>query len=292
MTTEEPTDDDLFNEATGEEVASAATETEAPHEQETAGQSDSSASQATTQDGEQTQQTEARDQRTEDDAEDAKIPPWRLREINEEKRQLSERLKAKDAEEATLKAQLQEMQRRLAAVEKPKEAEESADDTPDPLLDPKAYAKHVRDSIKNELLNERREESMAEAHKKHGKDFEEAYSFAQQRIDPALKAKMQDSRDPGETLVQWYREQKTMQEVGSDPNAWLEKKLEERLSDPAFLAKAVERARGSASPQTQNGRPAVNLPPSLNGASRSNAALRSAANADVSDDQLFQELAG
>jgi hypothetical protein len=129
------------------------------------------------------------------------------------------------------------------------------------------------------------------AHGKYKAEFEEAYSAAQKAVDPALKARMQATRDPGETLMQWHRENKVKAEVGTDPNAWLEKKLEERLKDPAFLAKAVELARGSAQPQQTNGRPRVELPPSLNGASRSNAALKSA-NDDADDSALFDQITG
>jgi hypothetical protein len=206
------------------------------------------------------------------------VPSWRLREINEEKRTLADRLAALEAEKATWQRQPQVQQ--PAAVEKAAK--------PDPLLDPDGYAKAVRDEIREEIISERRESSLHAAHGKYKTEFEEAYAAAQKAVDPALKARMQASRDPGETLVQWHRENKVKAEVGSDPNAWLEKKLEERLKDPAFLAKAVELARGSAQPQQQNGRPRVDLPPSLNGASRSNAALR-ASQTDLSDDALWDE---
>jgi hypothetical protein len=72
--------------------------------------------------------------------------------------------------------------------------------------------------------------------------------------------------------MSWHAQQSTIKEVGNDPNAWLERKLQERLNDPEFLAAAVERARGSA---RQNGAreytPArgSRMPPSLNSASGS-----------------------
>jgi hypothetical protein len=114
----------------------------------------------------------------------------------------------------------------------------------------------------------------------------------QQQTDPALRARMQESRDPGKTLLAWYREQKTVQEVGSDPKVWFEKQLEERMKDPAFLAKAVEMARGQAQPQMRNSRPRVELPPTLNGASRANSSLRSDNVNDQSDRELWNDVAG
>lgn len=211
------------------------------------------------------------------DDEAAQVPSWRVREIREER----------DA----LKRQLDEVRARPVEQPKPQTVQPAKVERPDPLLDPDGYAKSVRDEIREELLNERRENSLVAARDANPTEFDEAYKAAQQQIDPALRARMQQSRDPGKTLMEWHRENKVKQEVGNDPNAWLEKKLEERLKDPAFLAKAVDLARNSAQPQA-NGRPRVELPPSMNGASRSNALLKSASNGDVSDDELFQELTG
>jgi hypothetical protein len=213
------------------------------------------------------------------------VPSWRVREINEEKRRIAE-------ENERMKAELAEF-RRAQQQRQPERKEPEKANRPDPLLDPDGYAKQVREDIRSELLNERREESLQKAAEDHPDDFKAAYTLAQQRIDPALRARMQESRDPGKTLLTWYREQKTVQEVGSDPKAWFEKQLEERMKDPAFLAKAVELARGQAQPSSQhrNGRPRVELPPTLNGASRANAAAPSE-NDNASDRDLWNQIAG
>src|SRR6185312_5065851 len=129
------------------------------------------------------------------------VPSWRVREINEEKRQLATELEAMRAE----KAQWSNRQ-----PEAPKPAAEQKASRPDPLLDPDGYAASVREEIRQEILTERRETSLQNAHGKYKDEFTEAYKAAQQNIDPALKARMQQSRDPGETLIQWHREQKTM----------------------------------------------------------------------------------
>jgi hypothetical protein len=210
----------------------------------------------------------------------SQVPSWRVREINEEKRAALAELEALRAE----RAQWQRQQQAQPQVQQPEKAAK-----PDPLLDPEGYAKSVRDEIREEILNERREESLQRAAEAHPDEFKEAYAAAQRAVDPALKARMQASRDPGKTLLEWHRDNKVKAEVGHDPNAWLEKKLEERLNDPAFLQKAIERSKGAT--QQPDGRPRVDLPPSLNGASRSNASLKSS-NDDVSDEDLFRELAG
>jgi hypothetical protein len=211
----------------------------------------------------------------------AMVPSWRVREINEEKRAATAELEALRAE----RAQWQQRQQQPA----PKAEPVAKADKPDPLLDPEGYAKAVREEVRNDLLNERREESLVRAREANQPEFDEAYAAAQKAVDPALKARMQNSRDPGKTLLEWHREVKTRQEIGGDLNAYKQRLRDEALKDPEFLAKAVEAARGTAQPQQSNGRPRVELPPSLNGASRSNAALRSAMTADVDDEALFEQ---
>lgn len=212
------------------------------------------------------------------------VPSWRVREINEEKRALADRVAKFETEQSQWQREQQELRQRLAALEKPAPAK--VEEEPDPLLDPKGYRDHMEKRFDERLLNERREMSLQQAHRTYKQEFEEAYAAAQKNLDPVLKVQMQNARDPGETLIQWHRDQKTKQEVGSDPNAWLEKKLEERLSDPAFLAKAVERARGGT---MTNGKPNIQLPPSLSNASRADTSRVSADDDnDDSDEALFK----
>ncbi len=209
----------------------------------------------------------------------AMVPSWRVREINDEKRTLADRLAALEAD----KANWQRTQAAPAASQPPAKAE-----APDPLLDPAGYRDFIRNELREERLNERREDSLAAAHKTYKGEFEEAYAAAQKLIDPALKARMQQSRDPGETLIQWHREQKTRAEVGDDLNAFRQREQERLLSDPAFLAKAIEKARGQAQqPAARQGAPAVSLPPSLTRATNASAAT-SADDDDISDDGLWR----
>jgi len=208
------------------------------------------------------------------------VPSWRVREINDEKRALAERV-------AALEAERQNWQRQQ--VEKPAPKVEAA--KPDPLLDPEGYEKYLETKFEERLLNNQREASLAQAHRTYKGEFEEAYAAAQKAVDPALKARMQQSRDPGETLIEWHREQKTRAEVGSDLKAYKEKLRKEALEDPEFRKAAMEAWRTEASTQTADGRPRVSISPSLNGASRSNALLRSA-DGDVSDAELFQQITG
>jgi len=269
-----PSDDELFAEAVSDETPDAPVVTEEQPVRDEAGRF---AKKEEPETAEVVAEPAADKPVVDDNA--SQVPSWRVREINEEKRAALAELEALRAERAQWQRQQQ-----------PKAEPEAKPAKPDPLLDPEGYAKSVRDEIREEILSERREESLQRAAEAHPDEFKEAYAAAQRAVDPALRARMQQSRDPGKTLLEWHRDNKVKAEVGHDPNAWLEKKLEERLNDPAFLAKAIERSKGAT--QLADGRPRVDLPPSLNGASRSNASLKSSANDDVSDEDLFRELAG
>jgi len=212
-----------------------------------------------------------------DDA--AQVPSWRVREINEEKR-------AAIAERDALRAEREQWQRQQRQPQK--EPEKVA--KPDPLLDPEGYATAIREEIRQEALAERREESLQRAAEANPDEFREAYQAAQRVVDPALKARMQASRDPGKTLLEWHREQKTRQEIGGDLSAYKQRLRDEALKDPEFRKAAMEAWRAESSPQA-NGRPSVSLPPSLSGMSRSNSLTRGQQTIS-SDDELFQELTG
>jgi hypothetical protein len=98
---------------------------------------------------------------------------------------------------------------------------------------------------------------------------------------------MQQSNNPGATLMDWYRDLKVRAEVGNDVKAYREKVRAESLKDPEFRKAAMEAWRNEA-PSQVNGRPNVQLAPSMNGVSRSNAAIR-ASQVDLPDDDLWDQ---
>lgn len=215
------------------------------------------------------------------------VPSWRVREINEEKRVLADKNAALETERSQWQREQQELRQKLAEKEAPTQ-QSTAVDEPDPLIDPKAYREHIQKQVREEMLNDRRETSLQSAHRTYGKEFEEAYATAQQKIDPSLKSLMQNSRDPGETLIKWHREQKLLQEVGTDPNSWREKEAERLLNDPAFLEKAIAKAASAAQQQQPSGgKPAIRLPPSLSGATRATTHPETLSDDDMSDEALW-----
>jgi hypothetical protein len=212
------------------------------------------------------------------------VPSWRVREINEEKRAAQAERDALRAERDRLAQERDDFQRRFQASQKP--AEPVKVEKPDPLLDPEGYEKYLETKFEEKLLNNHRESSLAQAHRTYKSEFEEAYAAAQKAVDPALRARMQQSRDPGETLMEWHREQKVRAEVGNDPNAFFEKRFEAYLADPANQAKVLERIRGGVQPGATRQAPATSLPPSLTRAT--NAATATADDDDISDEGLWR----
>lgn len=143
-------------------------------------------------------------------------------------------------------------------------------------------------TVEQRFRNQEANFSLRLAHMQHGQLFEEAYNAL---LDVAEKGnrgpaqQVANSPDPGQTLITWYQREKTLAEVGSDPNAYVQKKLEEALNDPQFLAKALEKARGVASTQPTQ----VKLPPSLNKVAP---AGRSDDKGDMSDAGLYHHAIG
>lgn len=212
------------------------------------------------------------------------IPSWRLREETEAK---NAAIRERDADRAE-RAKLAE---RLAKLEKP--TEQKADEPPDPLIDPQAYAKWQDQRLDTRLRQERGELSMRYTRKANPEVFDKAYAAineAMSKGDRLSQLRIYNSPDPGEELIAWYKEAETRREVGNDPATYKARVLEEALKDPTYLAKAIAAAKVSAgAPAQTNGdaRPVVKLPPSLTGAARADAASMNSDDNDVSDEGLM-----
>jgi hypothetical protein len=214
------------------------------------------------------------------------VPSWRLREINEEKRTLADRLAALEAEKAT-------WQTTKPATDAPKPEKTK----PDPLLDPEGYEKSIEEKIEARLINSHREMDLRLTRSANTEVFDKAYAESQ-RLKAAgdpdfleLSQKMHSTNAPGKVLLDWYQQRSVKQEIGGDLNAYKARLREEALKDPEFRKAAIEAWRTDAQTQPSNGRPRVELPPSLSGSSRANAVLKSD-NEEVSDHELFAAVTG
>lgn len=234
-----------------------------------------------------------------DKDEKAEVPSWRLRELREE-RDLERRQRQEHEQNARHYAQqAQALQRRLQELEHPKTP-------PDMFENPTGFVDHGVQQHVNPLLEritqlERQMVNDREAMSKQmaiGKYGEEAVNKAYQDVYAAAQAGSPDvlavieetkrSVDPVGALMRWHTQKSVLSKIGNDPEAWFEKTLQERLSNPDFQAKTLERLRGGAVTTQSNGRPAINLPPSLNrAAGAGNTDLPDLG--DLSDKGLFRD---
>lgn len=113
-------------------------------------------------------------------------------------------------------------------------------------------------------------------------DTELAYLGKLKERDPAVEFEIRAivQRDPVDGLrnvMRYAAQRRQLEEVGPDIGAYKQRLLEESLNDPAFLAKAIEKAKSSAAvTTTANVRPAPAQLPSVN---RSTAAASNASEA-------------
>ena len=91
------------------------------------------------------------------------------------------------------------------------------------------------------------------------------------------------SIDPYGDIMKWHKKQTIFSTIGDDPEAFVERQIEERLKDPTYQAKVLERIRGTAQSRPSTVTP---LPPSINRAT--SAAALSGDDEDESEAGLLQ----
>lgn len=166
---------------------------------------------------------------------------------------------------------------------------------PDQFQNPDAYNEYwaaqlnaIREEHQASLRNMKAEWSMHTAHREHKEVFEQAYQAVMDRAaegDRTVAQMVANAPDPGQAMVNWYKREQTMKVVGDNPQAYVQKALEEALENPEFLAKALEKAKGIAAKSPTQ----VSLPPSLNKATSSGKPLDTTI---MSDAQLYQHSIG
>ena len=222
---------------------------------------------------------------------DVDVPSWRLREVAEERRQAQSERDAARNEAAQFRQQMEQMQRQLQAnAPKPEPVDFYSDQDAWIKQQLSPFEQRMQTMQTNLMLRASRAENIAT----HGR---EAVAAAEAAIDeavksgnpdiPALTVRLKASDDPVGVAIEWHKSQSMLKETGGDLNAYREKALEAALNDPAFLAKAMERARAQANGQTQPS--AIQMPgktpPSLNRIASAASPHEEAG--DMSDASLF-----
>jgi hypothetical protein len=189
----------------------------------------------------------------------------------------------------------QQLQQELETLRQQLQPPKQQQPIPDQFANPDQYNEYWQSQV-NQLRQEneaqlrqfKAETSLEKAHEKYGDVFEKAYESLMQTAEQGNRGPAQavaNSNNPGKALVDWYQTQQVIAQVGTDPAAYRAKVTEELLSDPQFLAKAIEKARGVASTAPTQ----IKLPPSLN---KATSAARSDDTSDMSDRALYHHSIG
>lgn len=212
-----------------------------------------------------------------------------------------ERRQAAERERDELKRAVEARDRQFSELQKQLEELKAPKPEPiDPWSQPDQWAgqfdqrlSSVNDTVGKRLKEMEANFSFRLAHFQHKDVFEKGYEELVNRVragDIAIRDHIMASADPGQALVNWYRREQTVREVGEDPQAYVNRKMEEALKDPAFLAKAQEAMKAIAT--GQNGaapRTTTQLPPSLTRAAGGSSANRGEGDA-TTDRSLFDSI--
>jgi hypothetical protein len=226
------------------------------------------------------------------------VPRSRLTEEANKRRELEEASKTErerlQSEITTLNRRFDEMLARTAqpAPQQQPKVEPVAATKPDMFADPDGYEKWVLGEAQKQAVEQATnvytqrfvEASMSDAHDANGEEFVKAYEELTginpvtnqvvrqiDRNDPVARAAVQsilNAPNPGRALMQRYRQQTTLREVGPDPVAYRERVTNETrealMKDPEFRKQILADLRSEAA-GADNGRPrnVTRLPKSL-----------------------------
>lgn len=203
------------------------------------------------------------------EAPEAVVPSGRLREERERREAAERRAMELERQFSDFQRQWMLQQQRQQQPQQPQAPEI------DPLTDPQGYARMIESTFENRLARMALNQNLELARLRHGEKFDEAFDVFMQvaERDPRFGQAVVGSANPGDTLWKWYQGQLILREVGTDPAAYLTKKQEEWLNDPAMQAKVIERFNAKSQQAQPGARPSniTQLPPSLNKATGSSA---------------------
>lgn len=190
---------------------------------------------------------------------DAHVPSWRLAEEAERRREAERQL-------AEMRAEIRNMQLQWQASQQQRQAPQEPEQPIDPFADPQGFAESIIARQEARLREIQLQNSLQIARMNHKEVFdrayEEFYEHTQRTRDRDGLNRILQSADPGESLIQWYREKDLHQQLGgADLKTFLDKQREEWLKDPQVQARVIEAFKAS---QQQKPSPSnINLPPSL-----------------------------
>lgn len=175
-----------------------------------------------------------------------------LNELLSERKKFQEKLDTLRAEgerrDAEYRRQLEDIARRTQQAQP---QPQPAPKIPDPLQDPEQYFTLLNGTVQNSVFVERLNLSEDRARDKYGdKEVDEAFQAAERAGLIQRSHFIQTSpRHPWGAMVDWYRQQKVLETVGADPDAY-RAKIEEEVR-----AKVLEELKAGKGPGEQQQQP-------------------------------------
>lgn len=203
--------------------------------------------------------------------EDGPIPSWRLREVQEERRQIA----AEAAELRRWRAEREEQDRRREQEEALKTQDFYTAQDPNQFIDQRAQhvAREAMSPIQRQLTEWQQQQVQISNHNArlvagtvYGSDkvaaAEKAVAEALQSGDLSQDelARLNAAPNPFEAGVKWYERHSTLKAIGGDLDGYNKRQQDELLKNPEFLARALEAHRSMATP-VQTGVPGRGAPP-------------------------------
>ena len=199
-----------------------------------------------------------------------------------------------------LEQQMQQMQAYMQQMQQYEQAQAQQQQTewPDMFESPEFYQERLRYAVEqmpqyvqeqvdqrvNQQLAAARTEFLGEMSLKQARStdpetYDKAWEELSRRVnggDHSWRLQVLQSQDPGQEVLNLYKQNTVAQDVGNDPEAYFQKRLDAIKQDPAALAALLS---GGQQPASQS--PLIDLPPSINKAGGGGGGFPTISNRDL-----------
>lgn len=143
----------------------------------------------------------------------------------------AERGKRKELEDR-YEREMRELRDQITRLAQPAKPIEPPAPPPNMFEDPDGYVRHQLQPLEQRLAQQAANFSQRMAVKEHGKETWDAAEKALEGVASTpegqqLIAMLRASDDPGEELIQWHKRRSVVSEIGTDPEAYFQRRLAE-----------------------------------------------------------------
>ena len=120
--------------------------------------------------------------------------------------------------------------------------------------DPEGYAKYQATTVQQMQQNLRLDMSEEMARDAYGDETVETAFEAFKQADPAAQAGVMQDRSPWKAMVKWHKQQQVVQEIGDDPQGWIEKQRAQIMAEVSakMVAEQAKQQSGKPAPSMAN----------------------------------------